>query len=612
MWTWVVLAALGQGNGWISNHQEAWNTNDHLTHVPVPTRDWIGGALRPKVVRTVYGYYPYWANSFDELRWDLLTHIAYFAVGMNADGTLGARRGWPDQGFVETAHRHGVKVDLSFTLFSGDGIHTLCSNQVNRARAIDNMIDQMILGEADGINVDFEGLQTRSRDCFTDFIRGLRQGLVEAGHPDAIISIAGAAVDWGDAFDLEALAEAADIYFIMGYGYHWAGSGKAGPVGQLRVGAGWRPHLAISMARSLDHYVALVPKKRAVIVWGVPYYGYEWPTESEALYAATVGDGVSRTYSVAMEALAQGRRRQWDAESENAWYAFQSNGQWRQSWYDDEESLAAKYQLALEQEIGGVGIWALGYDAGHQTLWNLLDAYFGQEPPVLEGSRQQPQVITVPFEHQGDTRAAPSNYFNRYGCRSELAEYGREQVYVFSTCAPGTLRAEVTDGAGVDIDLHLLSGLEESDCLSRNDRQIEQVLLPGRYYLVADSYVADYVSQEGPYTLTADFEPSGPGCRDTELCVEGRCEAAPVDNLPGLETEAPVVLGEVPVPVIHPSPVPVVPTSVEDSGCVCYQNRSGLSLAWLLWPMILRLRPRSSAAPRPPRGTRSAAPTAQK
>lgn len=43
-----------------------------------------------------------------------------------------------------------------------------------------------------------------------------------------------------------------------------------------------------------------------------------------------------------------------------------------QLWYDDEKTLAKKYDYLLKNEIGGVGIWALGYDDGCSELWNLL------------------------------------------------------------------------------------------------------------------------------------------------------------------------------------------------------------------------------------------------
>ena len=121
----------------------------------------------PRVRRVVYGYYPYWVDAWEDVRWDLLTHIAFFSVNIEGDGSIGRTNGWPDTDFVDTAHLFGVKVDVSFTLFSGAAVLELCGSAANRARGIGNMIDLMEAGGADGINVDFESLDRGTRDCYT-------------------------------------------------------------------------------------------------------------------------------------------------------------------------------------------------------------------------------------------------------------------------------------------------------------------------------------------------------------------------------------------------------------------------------------------------------------
>lgn len=543
------------------------------------------GALgSPRVQRVVYGYYPYWVTQWENIRWDLLTHISYFAAEMRPDGTISAHHGWPDLDFVATAHDYNVRVDLCFTLFSGSGIATLVGSATNRATAIDTIITEMEAGGADGVNIDFEGVLANSRDDFTTFITELRAALTERGHPDAGIGIAGPAVDWTSAFDLGALAPLIDVYFIMGYGYHWGGSAKAGPGGQLRVTESWRPHISISYERTLDHYTALVPAElRSKIILGVPYYGEDWPVSSSAIHAGTLGDGSSRTYAVARRTIASGPMRNYDQDAENAWYAYESGGGWRQTWYDDEESLAAKYQLALEQDIGGVGMWALGYDEAYPELWDTLDSYFTREPEAPLGTRFNPVVIAeFPYAESNDSRLAPSNYFNRYGCAPNLAEYGREWVYAIELCEPGRLDASVTDGAGVDVDLHLLSAAIEGACLARSDAAISEELPAGSYYLVADTYVADYVAQAGAFDLSVTFTPSpmSPGCEEPKTPAELEPLPDRGVEVAGTKTMVP----EMPQQPMTPQ-VMIEPTVVAEDGCGCLSTRTGTraggALAWI-------------------------------
>jgi spore germination protein YaaH len=540
---------------WLAVGQHAAELEAHRGERPVAIRRILrshGEPGQPRVHRVVYGYHPYWVDAFDEIRWDLLTHIAYFAVDIDASGNLGDRNGWPNADFVATAESHGVGTEVSFTLFSGPSISALIGSPAGTANAVANMIAAMEEGGAGGINIDFEGLEAGSRDDFTAFIRTLREGLIGRGHLDATISIAGPAVDWTNSFDFGALAPLIDVYFVMGYGYHWTQSGKAGPTGQLRVTGDWRPHISISLQRTLAAYTAQVPPEmRRVIVLGLPYYGRDWPTATDAMHSATAGDGSSVTYAAARRAMAQGRTRRWDEGSANPWYAYSTGGQWHQAWFDDEESIAAKYELALDQGIGGVGIWALGYDAGYGELWDTIDAYFTAEPDPRAGDRTLPiPIASFPFGDARDTRDAPGSWFNAYGCSPATPEYGREWVYVLDVCQDGQLTASITDGAGVDVDLHLLDGLTEERCVARDDVAITSPIGPGRHYLVADTYVSDHVPQEGAYTLSVDFTPSpgSIGCEPGATCVEGTCVSKVAiepayDVSVAIEPKPPVALG---------------------------------------------------------------------
>ena len=46
-----------------------------------------------------------------------------------------------------------------------------------------------------------------------------------------------------------------------------------------------------------------------------------------------------------------------------------------------------KYDFAQFNDLKGIGIWALGYDAGRTELWNLLYAKFGESAPPTKPSR---------------------------------------------------------------------------------------------------------------------------------------------------------------------------------------------------------------------------------
>lgn len=465
--------------------------------------------------RVVYGYYPYWVSDLASIRWSALTHLAWFSVELDVNGRVTAAHGWPDRTTVQAAHAAGVRVDLTFTLFSGSDILALTRDPARRAATIATMIDRMEAGGADGISVDFEGLIDGTRDHFTTFITELRAGLDAAGHADAQISIAGPSVNWAGAdgkpeFDLPALLEQADWFFVMGYGYFWGGSSTAGPIGILDVDQTWRAATGWSMERTLAGFASEVgPAHRDQIIHGIPYYGREWITADDAVASHATSHIGAVTYSGSVADLAGGRTRRWDAGSDSPWYAWQVAGAWHQVWYDDAESLALKYRMIDDEGLGGVGIWALNYDKPRSELWDLLESTFAAPPPAREGSRAAPIAIaSLPFEDARTTVDAPGHWFNYYSCAPTTPEYGREWVYQVDLCQPGRLEATVADDSDADVDLHLLSALDESACLARGDTTAGADLQAGTYYVVADTYVRDAVSQEGPFLLDVTFTPT--------------------------------------------------------------------------------------------------------
>ncbi|NMC71594.1 MAG: hypothetical protein GYA57_16220 [Myxococcales bacterium] len=486
------------------------------------------GAVK-SVDRVVYGYYPYWVRDLTTIRWSALTHLAWFSIEIDGTGAITATHGWPDAATVDAAHMAGVRVDLAVTLFNSASIGTLVGSAANRARAIGNLIDRMEAGHADGLAIDFEGVPGSARNDFTTFVRELREELTRRGRTDAGISIAGPAVDWSDAFDLDALLDQIDLYFIMGYDYFWSGSSHAGPTGILRTTADWRPFTGWSALRSIARYTSLVaPEKRRRIVYGVPYYGREWTTVDDSLGAATIANVGAVTYSTARAAVSGARTRRWHDGIQTPWYAWNDGG-WHEVYYDDEESLAVKYWLARAQDLGGVGIWALNYDAPHAELWDLLERMFAGEPDPPPGHRRNPIPIPAfPFHDERNTAEGPSHYFNYYSCDADLPEWGREWVYAVDVCQAGTLSAHVPEYPSVDPDLHLLAAPLEGACLARAHLDLSQHLEPGRYLLTVDTYVDNAVELEGPYALDVEFapDPGTTGCASHLVCAAGACVCA--------------------------------------------------------------------------------------
>jgi len=121
----------------------------------------------------------------------------------------------------------------------------------------------------------------------------------------------------------------------------------------------------------------------------------------------------------------------------------------------------------------------------------------------------EPSYLPMVDEH--DTTTSSEDQIDFYDCAPSTDESGREIIYRFQTTNPGRFRAKLSDGSGVDIDLHLLqnpqiSGGVASGCIARAHEILDVPnLSAGTYYLIADSWNG----LEGAYRLSFEWESDG-------------------------------------------------------------------------------------------------------
>ena len=327
--------------------------------------------------KEVFGYHPYWmGTAWTNYNFNLISTLAYFSAEITPTGGISNLHGWPVASLINEAHAHGTKVVLCATLFNSTNITTLLSSSENRQNLIDNLLAQVQAGNADGVNIDFESFPSSQRSNMVTFITDLTETFHSA-IPGSQVTLAMPPIDWSNAWDYNALASISDGLFIMGYNYHYSGSSTTGPNSPLS-GPGY------TLTWSVLDYLNKTNFQADKLILGVPYYGFEWASSSNAVGANTSGTGSAKFYSE-IEGLAQSYGKLWHSSSQTPWYNYNNNG-WNQGWYDDSLSLSLKYDFALFNNLKGVGIWALGYDDGRPELWDLLYNKFGESAPPTKPS----------------------------------------------------------------------------------------------------------------------------------------------------------------------------------------------------------------------------------
>ena len=385
----------------------------------VPAPDVADPPAATDLRRQVFGFLPYWelSDSSTRLDYQLLSTVAYFGVGADADGDLRKRdrdgsisvgwAGWTSSrmtSVIRAAHKRRTRVVLTVQSFAwtssqADTQSALLGSAAARQRLARQIAAAVRDRGADGVNLDFEPLVSGRADEFVALVRSVRAALdkVHKGYQvtfDTTGSIGNYPIEAATA------PGGADAIFIMGYDYRTASASSAGSIAPLG-GPGY--DLVDTILAFTDR---VSPSK---LILGLPYYGRAWSTTSNKPRAATrtgakYGWSSSVTYANAV-ALAKKHHRRYDRRDASAWFAYKRRNctatygcvtTWREVYYDDVQSLRAKYDTINRYGLRGAGIWALGYEDARPELAKVIVAKF------LHDTTPPETGIDVLPAHQGD------------------------------------------------------------------------------------------------------------------------------------------------------------------------------------------------------------------
>lgn len=334
--------------------------------------------------RVVQGYLTYWSSSTTAIQWDKLTHLLWFCMEPNADGSIKTTNGWGTTDAVNVAKSRNVKVLLTVCLFGADSIATMVNSASNRARLIQNIIAQVKLRGAHGADLDFEIPGKAAKAGLTAFVQELRAAFnAEGNAPDGQpyrIHMAVMPIDWSGAYDIANFINYLDFVMVMSYEGHDASSTQAGPTNKLYSPVPpWSYNF--SYQYFFNHWLGKMGSANAgKLLGGVGYYMQDFTTQNFSIPSASLGSGYAKTkmyYQILplVKSLVPDGVNTilgYDNTIKNPYYFYMSSGSYHQVWYDNKDSLKLKYDYIKSRQMGGIGIWALNYDKGVTETWDAI------------------------------------------------------------------------------------------------------------------------------------------------------------------------------------------------------------------------------------------------
>jgi spore germination protein len=306
------------------------------------------------------------ARASFEANKDIIDDISPFWYSTDSSGRLYGTR---DDELVRLAHANNVRVIPSIhnVTSNPDAVVPVLRDPQRRARHIQNIVDEVLARNYDGIDIDYESLSSSLRDDYSAFIAELAAAMHQN---DKLLTVAVHAKDsdyggLGGFQDWVEIGKHVDQLRIMTYDYHWRG-GSPGPVAP----AYW--------IESVTEYAQSVVDPSKVML-GVHFYGYDWPPN---------GSATARPWSIIQEIIDERGATVNFMESnargrvEESYFLYRSPQGTRQVWFMTQTGLASKIKTVQEQDLAGIAIWQLGYEK--PEYWETVRQNMVEDPTLIQ------------------------------------------------------------------------------------------------------------------------------------------------------------------------------------------------------------------------------------
>ncbi|MDD7027292.1 MAG: glycosyl hydrolase family 18 protein [Lachnospiraceae bacterium] len=274
----------------------------------------------------------------------------WFALTDNEGGI----RSIASQNYVSRAHSLGLEVWALVDNFDNNvSSYEVLSKTSSRTRLIQNLMNEVLRYDIDGINVDFEDL---SYDAGEPFVQFLRELSIQCRLNGIVLSVDNYVPRESTAhYDRPEQGVVADYVIIMGYDEHWGGGGVAGSVASIGF-----------VEDGIRQTVDKVPSHK--VINALPFYTRVWKTRegqvsSEALDMETAQNFITNNN---VEVY-------WDQETCQNYGQIQKGDTLYQVWLEDAQSIETKLTIMQKYDLGGVAAWKLGFET--PDIWAVIAAY---------------------------------------------------------------------------------------------------------------------------------------------------------------------------------------------------------------------------------------------
>ena len=280
---------------------------------------------------------------------------AFFSLVSKGNGAINTNIGDNGLNYIKWAKNNNYKV---WPIFSNNSYKETTSEILNsyelRTKLINDIVTLAVNYELDGINIDFENMNTEDKDVFSRFIIELKPKLQEAGIKLSVdVTAPDGGSSWSECYNRNVIGDVADYIVFMAYDQYGVGSKKAGTT----AGFNW-------VETNLKKFIDREEIDSNKIILGIPLYTRLWAESNGTVTSKTVNmKNIDKV-------LPSGVSKQWDDELKQYYVEYTEKGKIYKMWIEDEESIKNKVSLVKTYNLAGVAAWAK--DREKDTIWSII------------------------------------------------------------------------------------------------------------------------------------------------------------------------------------------------------------------------------------------------
>ncbi|MBN1331384.1 peptidoglycan-binding protein [Candidatus Dojkabacteria bacterium] len=311
--------------------------------------------------KEVSAYIPWWDQdaAFESLQTnkDYIQTVHPFWYEVKADGSIDKFSGAEDQEIIDFCKDNNIQIIPAISNEQDPlPVEAIFDSPVIVEQHVQNITNLVLENGFDGVDIDYESLETADREDFSSFIVQLAVSLKEQ---NKLLTVAVHAKtsdegtwDGPAAQDWMVFNEFTDGVNIMAYDYHWSTS-EAGDIAPVD----WVEDV-------LDYAVTVIEPEK--IHLGVHFYGYDWLAE----------EAEDLTYTDVQEIIAAENITTIDVSTglENYFTYKDTLNKTHTVYFADSYTIAPKIDLVNQFDIGGISIWRLGNEDPEN--WDVISDKF--------------------------------------------------------------------------------------------------------------------------------------------------------------------------------------------------------------------------------------------